>query len=92
MSKSKKLTHKILKSIIAEEKDKLLETLELKAKKPEDAAKKTLVVDADQYANSLKKCIDYYKACKLKEEKAIKDLKKLQEVKEELKRRILKAL
>lgn len=92
MSKNKKLTKQILKNIIAEEKNKLLETLELKASRPEDVAKKTVVVDADKYAESLKKCIDYYKACKIKEEKAIKELKRLQEVKEILKRRIIKEL
>ena len=61
-------------------------------KRPEDVHKKVREVDATGYADTLSKCMDYYQMCKLKESKLIKDLKNLQEVKRELKTRILKGI
>ena len=90
MSKAKKLTPAVIRRIIKEERQKLNETLELKLKHPSEAPKKTREVDATGYANTVAQCMDYYQMCKLKEAKLIQDLKKVQEVKRELKKRLLK--
>tara|TARA_B100000927_G_C16466284_1_gene469817 strand:- start:822 stop:1100 length:279 start_codon:yes stop_codon:yes gene_type:complete len=90
MSRAKKLTPAVIRRIIKEERQKLNETLELKLKHPSEAPKKTREVDATGYANTVAQCMDYYQMCKLKEAKLIQDLKKVQEVKRELKKRLLK--
>lgn len=87
-----KITPSLIQRIVLEERQKLNETLELKMKRPEDVHKKVREVDATGYADTLSKCMDYYQMCKLKESKLIKDLKSLQEVKRELKTRILKGI
>ena len=90
MSRAKKLTPAVIRRIIKEERQKRNETLELKLKHPSEAPKKTREVDATGYANTVAQCMDYYQMCKLKEAKLIQDLKKVQEVKRELKKRLLK--
>ena len=59
---------------------------------PSDAPKQSKEVDAKDYAKTVTQCMDHYQACKIKEAKMIKDLKRLQEIKRELKRRILKGI
>ena len=56
----------------------------------EDFAKKVREVDATSYADTLSKCMNYYQACKIKESKMIEELKRLQEIKRELKKNILR--
>ena len=87
-----KITPATIRRLIKEESQKLNETLELKLKHPSDVAKKVREVDATDYANSLANCMNYYQACKIKEAKMIEELKTLQEVKRELKRRIIKGI
>ena len=89
MSRQKRLTPAVIRRLIKEEKARLNETLELNLKHPSDAAKKTREVDATKYADTLSQCMDYYQMCKLKESKLIEELKTLQEVKRELKKRLL---
>ena len=81
-----------IRRLVSEERARLNETLELKMKHPSDVAKKTREVDASGYADSLSKCMNYYQMAKLKETKLIEELKRLQEVKRELKKRILKGI
>ena len=69
---------------------KLLETLEQGAKTPSDAAKKTKEVDADKMADTLATDLDHYKAMKIHEEKLVKQLKAIREVKSLLKKRLLR--
>lgn len=94
MAKRRKqtLTENDIKRIVREERQKLMETLELGLSHPSEAPKKTKQVDAKDYAKSASQCMDYYQMCKLKEAQMIKDLKRLQEIKRELKRRILKGI
>lgn len=97
MSRRKKdrlieVTPRNIRRLVAEERARLNETLELKLRHPSEAAKKTREVDATKYAETLAHCMDYYQMCKLKESKMIEELKRLQEVKRELKRRILKGI
>ena len=86
------VTPATIRRLVKEERARLNETLELKMKHPSDVAKKTREVDASSYSDTLAKCMDYYQMCKLKESKLIEDLKQLQEVKRELKKRILKGI
>tara|TARA_Y100001972_G_C7662451_1_gene334330 strand:- start:973 stop:1248 length:276 start_codon:yes stop_codon:yes gene_type:complete len=87
---AKKLTRGIIQRLINEEKAKLLETLEQGAKTPSDAAKKTKEVDADKMADTLATDLDHYKAMKIHEEKLVKQLKAIREVKSLLKKRLLR--
>ena len=86
------VTPKTIRRLVREERARLNETLELKLKHPSDVHKKVREVDATSYADTLSKCMNYYQACKIKESKMIEELKRLQEVKRELKSRILKGI
>ena len=90
MSRKKKLTPAVIRRLVREERAKLNETLELNLKHPSEAAKKTREVDATKYADTLSKCMNYYQMCKLKEARLVEELKKVQEAKRELKKRLLK--
>tara|TARA_B100001094_G_scaffold318463_1_gene362089 strand:+ start:4059 stop:4337 length:279 start_codon:yes stop_codon:yes gene_type:complete len=89
MSRQKRLTPAVIRKLVREERARLNETLEMKLKHPSEAPKRTREVDATKYADTLAQCMDYYQMCKLKESKLIEELKKLQEVKRELKKRLL---
>ena len=86
------VTPRTIRRLVREERARLNETLELKLKHPSDVHKKVREVDATSYADTLSKCMNYYQACKIKESKMIEGLKRLQEVKRELKSRILKGI
>lgn len=90
MSSRKRLTPAVIRQLVIEERARLNETLELKQSHPSEAAKKTREVKATDYASTVSQCMDYYQMCKLKETKLIEDLKRVQEVKRELKKRLLK--
>ena len=87
---TKKLTSQTLRKIIAEERQKLNETLELGLSHPSDVAKKSREVDADKYADTLENCCNWYEMCKLQEAKLTKQLRIVKEAKKRLKRKILK--
>lgn len=89
MSRQKRLTPAVIRKLVREERARLNETLEMKLKHPSEAPKRTREVDATKYADTLAQCMDYYQMCKLKESKLIEELKTLQEVKRELKKRLL---
>jgi len=89
MSRNKKLTPSVIRRIIREERAKLNETLEMNLKHPSEAPRKTREVDATKYADTLAKCMDYYQMCKLKESRLVEELKRVQEAKRELKKRLL---
>lgn len=92
MSRSKKLTPNVLRRLIAEERARLNETLEMGLKHPSEAPKKTREVDADKYASSLEQCCNWYQMCKLKEAKLERELQLVKEAKKRLKTRILKSV
>lgn len=92
MSRSKKLTPNVLRRLIAEERARLNETLEMGLKHPSEAPKKTREVDADKYADSLEQCCNWYQMCKLKEAKLERELRLVKEAKKRLKTRILKSV
>lgn len=87
-----KVTPETIRRMVLEEKALLNETLELKAKHPSEVSNKVKEVGPSDYANSLAQCMDYYQACKIKEAKMVEELKTLQEVKRELRRRIIKGI
>lgn len=86
---ARKLTKETLKRIVQEEMKRMNETLELGLSHPDEVSKRVKEVDADKYASSVEQCMDYYKLCKLKEAKLIRDLKRIQEAKKQLKKKLL---
>ncbi len=89
---STKLTKSRLRQLILEERARISETLELGLSHPEEAPAKTKEVKAEKLASTVQDCIDHYKACQLKEAKLVEQLKKIQEAKRLLKKRILNNL
>lgn len=89
MARRKRITRETLKRLVREEQARLDETLELGLSHPSEAPKRVREVDADKFAGTLEQTIDYYKLCKLKEAKLIRDLKRIQEAKQKLKTKIL---
>lgn len=90
--RNKKLTSRVLRRLIAEERARLNETLEMGLKHPSEAPKKTREIDADKYADSLEQCCNWYQVCKLKEAKLERELRLVKEAKKRLKTRILKSV
>ena len=90
--RNKKLTSNVLRRIIAEERARLNETLEMGLKHPSEAPKRTREVGADKYADSLEQCCNWYQMCKLKEAKLQRELRLVKEAKKRLKTRILKSV
>ena len=88
--RNRKLTTATLRRIIAEERARLNETLEMGLKHPSEAPKRTREVGADKYADSLEQCCNWYQMCKLKEAKLAQQLRLVKEAKRRLKRKILK--
>ena len=70
--KSIKLTPRIIRKIIAEEKARLRETLEQEKEDPSKVDAEE--VDADEYAKSLEKDVDHLKALKISEARIVKTL------------------
>ena len=87
----RRITPNFLKKIIIEEARKLrLETLETGVTDPEKV--KAEETDADEFADSLAKDIDHIKDLKIKENRLRKNLKKIQAIKSQLRRRIQKRI
>ena len=91
MATLKKLTPKMLRSLVLEEKKRMLEKLgdEVPAEK---AAKETEEVDADDMADSIEQDIDWMKALKIKETKLRRQLRRVNEAKRKIRRRVAKRL
>jgi len=79
----KKLTPSLLRKIIEEETAKFgdMDDVEKRAKDTEE-------VDADEYADSLEKHLDYVKALKVEEARVVKRLVKIREVKQRVLKKI----
>ena len=90
--RNRKLTASTLRKIIAEERARLNETLEMGLKHPSEASKRTREVGADKYADTLEDCCNWYQMCKLKEAKLERELQLVKEAKKRLKSRILKTV
>ena len=90
--RNRKLTTSTLRRIIAEERARLNETLEMGLKHPSEASKRTREVGADKYADTLEDCCNWYQMCKLKEAKLERELQLVKEAKKRLKSRILKTV
>jgi hypothetical protein len=90
MAKFRKLTPSILRSIILEEKEKLIRESDPIAQGIEDPAKISAEeVDADAQAGTLELDIDFIKVLKIEEKKTRKYLKKIQEAKAQIAKRLL---
>jgi len=90
MAKAKKLTPRMLKRMVLQEKRRLRETLE---QGEEDATKVDAEeADADEQADTLEKDIDYIKVLKIEERKLQKKLRRVNEARKKLRRRVLRKL
>ena len=85
-----KLTPKMLKKIIIEEASKLDPDKNAYEKELVDLAKKTTEVEADKFADTLEKEVDFMAALKIKEAKLIKTIKKIREARVRSLRRLTK--
>lgn len=74
-----RLTREMLKRIVVEEASKFGDMSSTK-----DAAKDTEEVEADEYADSVEKQLDFVKALKIEESRLIKRLEKVRESKSAL--------
>lgn len=85
-----KLTPKMLKRLIAEEAEKLaVEAKFGEMTDTEDAAKDTDEVDADGYADTLDKHIDYVKALKIEEARLMKRVRQVREARQQHLKKII---
>jgi hypothetical protein len=89
MAKFRKLTPSILRSIILEEKEKLMNESDPVAQGGDPAKISVEEVDADEQAQTLEKDIDFIKVLKIEESKTKKYLKKIQEAKAQIAKRLL---
>jgi len=87
----RRITPKFLKKIIIDEARKLrLETLEQGKEDVETI--NTDEVDADEFADTLEKEIDFIKALKIKEARLVESLKRLRAKKNKMRRKIQKRI
>lgn len=90
--KTVKLDARLLKKLVLEEVEKMkleeADALETVESRKDDADE----VDADDYADTLEKKIDFYKANKVKEQRILRNLKSLRETQSRLKSEIAKKL
>lgn len=91
MAKIKKLTPTLLRKLVLQEKRRIREALESGAL--EDVEKvKAEEVEADEYADSLESDIDWMKALKITERRLKTKLKKVQENRLKLRKKITRKL
>ena len=90
MARVNKLTPGMLKRMVLQEKTRLRETLEQGEEDPTKVDAEE--VDADEQADALEKDIDYIKVLKIEERKLRRKLRRVNEVKKKLRRRVLKKL
>ena len=90
MAKQIKLTPALLKKLVMEEKRKIQESLEQGEEEVEkvDADE----VDADEYADSIEKDLDFIKVLKIQERILNRKMKKVQEARDRIKSRLQKNL
>ena len=91
MARLRKLTPKMLRKLVLEEKRRMFENLgdEVPVEK---AAKDTDEVEADDLADTIEQDIDWMKALKIKEIKLRRHLRRVNEAKRNLRRRLNKKL
>ena len=91
MAKVKRLTPRMLKKLVFEEKKRMLENFG-DEEPVEKAAKDTEEVEADDLADSIEQDIDWMKALKIKESSLRRKLRRVNEAKKRLRRRVIKKL
>jgi len=90
---TKRLTPSILKKLVLQERNKIVETSDPIAAGIEDLSRvHAEEVEADDLAGSLEKDLDHLKALKIKEGRLRRELSKVHEKRKRLGRRVLKAL
>ena len=91
MAKGKRLTPRMLRQLVFEEKKRMYENLG-DEESTEKAAKDTEEVEADDLADSIEQDIDWMKALKIKETKLRRQLRRVNEAKKKIRQRVLKTL
>jgi hypothetical protein len=91
MARAKRLTPKMLRKLVFEEKKRMLEDFGAE-ESIEKVAKDTEEVEADDLADSIEKDIDWMKALKIQEAKLRRRLRRVNETKKRLRRRVIKKL
>tara|TARA_E500000331_G_scaffold199855_1_gene191957 strand:+ start:67 stop:351 length:285 start_codon:yes stop_codon:yes gene_type:complete len=93
MSKIRKLTPSLLRKIVLEEKRRIIrenDPIEAGIEDPEKVdAEET---DADEYADSIEKDIDFMKVLKIQERKLKRKMKRIQEAKKIIRSRVTRRL
>ena len=91
MARAKRLTPNMLRRLVFEEKKRMLENFG-DEEPVEKAAKDTEEVDPDDLADSIEQDIDWMKALKIQEFKLRRKLRRVNEAKKCLRRRVIKRL
>ena len=91
MARAKRLTPNMLRRLVFEEKKRMLENFG-DEEPVEKAAKDTEEVDPDDLADSIEQDIDWMKALKIQEFKLRRKLRRVNEAKKRLRRRVIKRL
>ena len=93
MSKIRKLTPSLLRKIVLEEKRRIIrenDPIEAGIEDPEKVdAEET---DADEYADSIEKDIDFMKVLKIQERKLKRKMQRIQEAKKKIRSRVTRRL
>ena len=93
MTKRIKLTPKLLRKIVLEERERILKESDPIEAGIDDVAKVDAAEkDADEQQDTLAKDIDHMKALKIEEARLVKRFKKIREAKKRLKTRVIKQL
>ena len=96
MADIKKLTPDLLKRIVLEEREKIKEEIakakSSKRQKGKKSTKSPREVDADAYASSLEKHVDYAKKLGIHEQRLLRKLSKVVKTRSALKQKIIKEL
>ena len=93
MAKRTKLTPKLLRKIVLEERERILNESDPIEAGIDDVTKVSPdEKDADEQQDTLAKDIDHMKALKIEEARLVKRFKKIREAKKRLKNRVIKQL
>jgi hypothetical protein len=92
MTKRIKLTPKLLRKIVLEERERILESDPIEAGIDDVKKVDAEEMDADEQQDTLAKDIDHMKALKIEEARLVKRFKMVREAKKRLKTRVIKQL
>jgi len=92
MARTKRLTPRMLKNLVLRERRRMMEALETGGENVEKVAAQTQEVGPNELADSIENDVDWLKALKIKEARAIRVLRKINETRQRVKRRMIRKL